>query len=78
MKIAYINHILKEMDTLRVKPFKNLDKLEELQKEILDVASKYPKPKDINFVQVLKFVSTEIHFIKEKAISKRIKKGGAL
>ncbi|MFW3327403.1 hypothetical protein [Aliarcobacter butzleri] len=78
MKLLYINIILKRMDALRVRPYKNLDELQELENEILKVAESKDKTKDKDFIQILEFIADDIYFIREKAILKRIKKGGAL
>lgn len=78
MKLLYINNILQRMDALRVKPYKNLDKLQDLEDEILKVAENKDKIKDKDFIQILEFISDDIYCIREKAISKRIKKSISL
>lgn len=78
MKLLYINNILKRMDALRVRPYKNLDKLQELEDEILKVAESKDKTKDKDFIQILEFIADDIYCIREKAISKRIKKSSVL
>ena len=80
MKLLYISQLLQRYDSLRTQYKEKLEEIEELQIEVFaiirDVEDR-KNPKDLNFIQILNFIGTELFFLQQKAIRKLIKKGGA-
>ena len=80
MRMFYINQLLQRYDSLRTNYKEKLEEIEELQIEVLaiieDIANR-KNPKDINFIDILNFIQTELFFLQQKALKKLIKKGGA-
>lgn len=79
MKLLYINQLLQRYDSLRGNYKKKLEEIEELQIEVLAIIKDIENrnnPKDINFIEILNFISTELFFLQQKALKKLIKKGG--
>ncbi|MFW2605160.1 hypothetical protein [Aliarcobacter butzleri] len=79
MKLLYINQLLQRYDFLRVNYKKKLEEIEELQIEVLAIIKDIENrkdPKDMNFIEILNFIQTEIYILQQKAIKKLIKKGG--
>ena len=74
----YINQLLQRYDSLRTNYKEKLEEIEELQIEVLaiieDIANR-KNPKDINFIEILNFIQTELFFLQQKALKKLIKKG---
>lgn len=80
MKLLYISQLLQRYDSLRANYKKKLEEIEELQIEVLAIIKDFEdrkNPKDLNFIQILNFIGTELFFLQQKAIRKLIKKGGA-
>ncbi len=75
----YINQLLQRYDSLRTNYKENLEEIEELQIEVLAIIEDIENrknPKDINFIEILNFIQTELFFLQQKALKKLIKKGG--
>ena len=76
----YINQLLQRYDSLRTNYKENLEEIEELQIEVLAIIEDFENrknPKDVNFIEILNFIQTELFFLQQKALKKLIKKGGA-
>ena len=76
----YINQLLQRYDSLRTNYKEKLEEIEELQIEVLAIIEDIENrknPKDINFIEILNFIQTELFFLQQKALKKLIKKGGA-
>ena len=75
----YINQLLQRFDSLRNNYKEKLEEIEELQIEVLAIIEDIENrknPKDINFIEILNFIQTELFFLQQKALKKLIKKGG--
>ena len=80
MKLLYISQLLQRYDSLRANYKNKLEEIEELQIEVLAIIKDFEdrkNPKDLNFIQILNFIGTELFFLQQKAFRKLIKKGGA-
>ena len=74
----YINQLLQRYDSLRTNYKEKLEEIEELQIEVLAIIEDFENrknPKDINFIEILNFIQTELFFLQQKALKKLIKKG---
>ena len=79
MRMFYINQLLQRYDSLRANYKEKLEEIEELQIEVLAIIEDFENrknPKDINFIEILNFIQTELFFLQQKALKKLIKKGG--
>ena len=75
----YINQLLQRYDSLRTNYKEKLEEIEELQIEVLAIIKDIENrknPKDVNFIEILNFIQTELFFLQQKALKKLIKKGG--
>lgn len=80
MKLLYISQLLQRYDSLRANYKEKLEEIEELQIEVLAIIKDIENRnniKDINFIEILNFIQTELFFLQQKALKKLIKKGGA-
>ena len=80
MRMFYINQLLQRYDSLRTNYKHKLEEIEELQIEVLAIIEDFENRKnrkDINFIEILNFIQTELFFLQQKALKKLIKKGGA-
>ena len=80
MRLLYINQLLKRYDSLRANYKEKLEEIEELQIEVLAIIKDIENRnniKDINFIEILDFIQTELFLLQQKALKKLIKKGGA-
>ena len=80
MRMFYINQLLQRYDSLRTNYKEKLEEIEEFQIELLAIIKDIENrenPKDINFIEILNFIQTELFFLQQKALKKLIKKGGA-
>jgi hypothetical protein len=81
MKLLYINQLLQRYDSLRTQYKEKLEEIQQLQIEVLAIIRDIENRnniKDINFIEILNFIETELFFLQQKALKKLIKKGGAL
>lgn len=81
MKLLYINQLLQRYDSLRTNYKEKLEEIQELQIEVLAIIKDIENsknPKDINFIEILNFIQTELFFLQQKALKKLIKKGGCI
>lgn len=81
MRMMYINQLLQRYDSLRTNYKEKLEEIEELQIEVLAIIKDFENrknPKDINFIEILDFIQTELFLLQQKALKKLIKKGGSL
>ena len=79
MRMFYISQLLQRYDSLRTNYKEKLEEIEELQIEVLAIIEDFENrknPKDINFIEILNFIQTELFFLQQKALKKLIKKGG--
>ena len=79
MRMFYINQLLQRYDSLRTNYKEKLEEIEEFQIELLAIIKDIENrenPKDINFIEILNFIQTELFFLQQKALKKLIKKGG--
>ena len=79
MRMFYISHLQQRYDSLRTNYKEKLEEIEELQIEVLAIIEDFENrknPKDINFIEILNFIQTELFFLQQKALKKLIKKGG--
>ena len=79
MRMFYINQLLQRYDSLRTNYKEKLEEIEEFQIEVLAIIKDIENrenPKDINFIEILNFIQTELFFLQQKALKKLIKKGG--
>ena len=77
MRMFYINQLLQKFDILRTNYKEKLEEIEELQIEVLAIIEDIENrknPKDINFIEILNFIQTELFFLQQKALKKLIKK----
>ena len=80
MRMFYINQLLQRYDSLRTNYKEKLEEIEELQIEVLAIIKDIENRnniKDINFIEILNFIQTELFFLQQKGLKKLIKKGGA-
>ncbi|MCT7514006.1 hypothetical protein [Aliarcobacter cryaerophilus] len=80
MRMFYINQLLQRYDSLRTNYKEKLEEIEEFQIELLAIIKDIENrenPKDINFIEILNFIQTELYNLQQKALKKLIKKGGA-
>ena len=80
MKLLYINQLLQRYDSLRTNYKEKLEEIQELQIEVLAIIKDIENRnniKDINFIEILNFIQTELFLLQQKALKKLIKKGGA-
>ena len=80
MKLLYISQLLQRYDSLKANYKEKLEEIEELQIEVLAIIKDIENrenPKDINFIEILNFIQTELYNLQQKALKKLIKKGGA-
>ena len=80
MRMFYINQLLQRYDSLRTNYKEKLEEIEELQIEVLAIIEDIENrknPKDINFIEILDFIQTELFLLQQKALKKLIKKGAA-
>ena len=78
MRMFYINQLLQRYDSLRTNYKEKLEEIEELQIEVLAIIEDIENrknPKDVNFIEILNFIQTELFFLQQKALKKLIKKG---
>ena len=78
MRMFYINQLLQRYDSLRTNYKHKLEEIEEFQIELLAIIKDIENrenPKDINFIEILNFIQTELYILQEKALKKLIKKG---
>ncbi len=78
MRMFYINQLLQRYDSLRANYKEKLEEIEEFQIELLAIIKDIENrknPKDINFIEILNFIQTELYILQEKALKKLIKKG---
>lgn len=78
MRMFYINQLLQRFDSLRTNYKEKMEEIEELQIEVLAIIEDFENrknPKDINFIDILNFIQTELFFLQQKALKKFIKKG---
>lgn len=80
MKMYYILEVLKRIDGLRNFPYENLDEFTALQIEMGSITNKekLKKSPNKNFIDILEFLSDDIYFIKEEAITEHLKNKGVL
>ena len=79
MRMFYINQLLQRYDSLRTNYKHKLEEIEEFQIELLAIIKDIENrenPKDINFIEILNFIQTELFFLQQKALKKLVKKGG--
>ena len=79
MRMFYINQLLQRYDSLRTNYKEKLEEIEEFQIEVLAIIEDFENrknPKDVNFIEILNFIQTELFFLQQKALKKLIKKGG--
>ena len=79
MRMMYLNQLLQRYDSLRTNYKEKLEEIKELQIEVLAIIKDIENrknPKDINFIEILNFIQTELFFLQQKALKKLIKKGG--
>ena len=75
----YINQLLQRYDSLRTNYKHKLEEIEELQIELLAIIEDFENrknPKDVNFIEILNFIQTELFFLQQKALKNLVKKGG--
>ena len=80
MRMLYINQLLQRYDSLRTNYKEKLEEIGELQIEVLAIIKDIENRnniKDINFIEILNFIQTELFLLQQKALKKLIKKGGA-
>lgn len=80
MKLLYISQLLQRYDSLRANYKEKLEEIEELQIELLAIIKDIENrknPKDLNFIEILNFIGTELFFLQQKALKKLLKKVGA-
>ena len=80
MRMFYINQLLQRYDSLRTNYKEKLEEIGELQIEVLAIIKDIENRnniKDINFIEILNFIQTELYILQQKALKKLIKKGGA-
>jgi hypothetical protein len=80
MRMMYLNQLLQRYDSLRTNYKEKLEEIGELQIEVLAIIKDIEnrnKIKDINFIEILNFIQTELYILQQKALKKLIKKGGA-
>lgn len=80
MRMMYLNQLLQRYDSLRTHYKEKLEEIEELQIEVLAIIKDFENrknPKDINFIEILDFIQTELYILQQKALKKLIKKVGA-
>lgn len=80
MRMMYLNQLLQRYDSLRANYKEKLEEIKELQIEVLAIIKDIENrknPKDINFIEILNFIQTELFLLQQKALKKLIKKGGA-
>ena len=80
MRMFYINELLQRYNSLRTNYKEKLEEIEEFQIELLAIIKDIENrenPKDINFIEILNFIQTELYNLQQKALKKLIKKGGA-
>ena len=78
MRMFYINQLLQRYDSLRTNYKHKLEEIEEFQIELLAIIKDIENrenSKDINFIEILNFIQTELFFLQQKALKKLIKKG---
>ena len=76
----YINQLLQRYDSLRTNYKEKLEEIEEFQIELLAIIKDIENrenPKDMNFIEILNFIQTELYILQQKGFKKLIKKGGA-
>ena len=76
MRMMYLNQLLQRYDSLRTNYKEKLEEIEELQIEVLAIIEDFENrknPKDINFIEILNFIQTELFFLQQKALKKLIK-----
>ena len=79
MRMFYINQLLQRYDSLRTNYKEKLEEIEEFQIEVLAIIKDIENRnniKDINFIEILDFIQTELFLLQQKALKKLIKKGG--
>ena len=79
MRMFYISHLQQRYDSLRTNYKEKLEEIEEFQIELLAIIKDIENrenPKDINFIEILNFIQTELYNLQQKALKKLIKKGG--
>ena len=75
----YLNQLLQRYDFLRTNYKEKLEEIGELQIEVLAIIKDIENRnniKDINFIEILNFIQTELYLLQQKAVKKLIKKGG--
>jgi hypothetical protein len=79
MRMMYLNQLLQRYDSLRTNYKEKLEEIKELQIEVLAIIKDIENRKninDINFIEILSFIQTELYILQQKALKKLIKKGG--
>lgn len=81
MRMMYLNQLLQRYDSLRTQYKEKLEEIQQLQIEVLAIIRDIENRnniKDINFIEILNFIETELFFLQQKALRKLIKKGGCI
>ena len=79
MRMMYLNQLLQRYDSLRTNYKEKLEEIGELQIEVLAIIKDIENRnniKDINFIEILNFIQTELYILQQKALKKLIKKCG--
>ncbi len=79
MRMMYLNQLLQRYDSLRTNYKEKLEEIGQLQIEVLAIIKDIENRnniKDINFIEILNFIQTELFLLQQKALKKLIKKGG--
>ncbi|MDX4012670.1 hypothetical protein Q6A86_06670 [Aliarcobacter skirrowii] len=79
MRMMYLNQLLQRYDSLRTNYKEKLEEIGELQIEVLAIIEDIENRnniKDINFIEILNFIQTELFLLQQKGLKKLIKKGG--
>ena len=78
MRMFYINQLLQRYDSLRTNYKEKLEEIEEFQIELLAIIKDIENrenPKDINFIEILNFIQTELYNLQQKALKKVVHNG---
>ena len=75
MRMFYISHLQQKYDSLRTNYKEKLEEIKEFQIELLATIKNIENrenPKDINFIEILNFIQTELYNLQQKALKKLI------
>ncbi|MCT7443764.1 hypothetical protein [Aliarcobacter cryaerophilus] len=78
MRMFYINQLLQRYDSLRTNYKEKLEEIEEFQIELLAIIKDIENrenPKDINFIEILNFIQTDLYNLQQKALKKVVYNG---